>query len=172
VTQSNKFKSSGPKIHSGKAVFVSTTHLFIFQEWLENCENAKKQLSLQMDQTDRASLIASADAFNNSTSTNTIEEEDETENESNAEARLKLNLVNMSDNERNKVIRELFSDFDILLAQRDFEKAVEMLLKIKQSTVARKPASSKPGNGSGDAQARRDQDWQAGSEQPDQVGHL
>ena len=39
----------------------------------------------------------------------------------------------MSEHERNKILRELFSDFDITLSQRDFEKAVEMLLKIKQS---------------------------------------
>ena len=50
----------------------------------------------------------------------------------------------MSVSERNAILRELFSDFDILLAQRDFEKAVEMLLKIRQS-------SSKPGTTSGDA---------------------
>ena len=31
------------------------------------------------------------------------------------------------------MLRELFSEFDILLAQRDFEKAVDLLLRIKQS---------------------------------------
>ena len=41
----------------------------------------------------------------------------------------------MSEHERGKILRELFSDFDILLAQRDFEKAVDMLLKIKDSTI-------------------------------------
>lgn len=40
----------------------------------------------------------------------------------------------MSEHERGKILRELFSDFDILLAQRDFEKAVDMLLKINEST--------------------------------------
>jgi len=45
-----------------------------------------------------------------------------------------LNLNEVSDVERNRILRELFSDFDVLLAQRDFEKAVEMLLKIKQTT--------------------------------------
>ncbi len=106
-----------------------------------------------MDHVDQTNILTNKDSYNNGKSTNTIEEEEETENENNAENRLKLNLVNMSDNERNKLIRELFSDFDILLAQRDFEKAVEMLLKIKQSTVARKPLSAKSANGSGDAQA-------------------
>jgi hypothetical protein len=73
------------------------------------------------------------------------------------EAKLKLNLATMSEQERNKMLRELFSDFDILLAQRDFEKAVEMLLKIKQSTQsASKPppglAQSEPQPSSSDYQ--------------------
>jgi len=46
----------------------------------------------------------------------------------------KINLSNVNASERNVILRELFSDFDILLAQRDFEKAVEMLLKIRQSS--------------------------------------
>lgn len=99
------------------------------KEWLENCENAKKQLSLQQDTTIGQPSLGNQDTYN------TIEEEDETEDDSTAEARLKLNLANMSEHERSKILRELFSDFDILLAQRDFEKAVEMLLKIKQSTI-------------------------------------
>ena len=44
-----------------------------------------------------------------------------------------LNLANISEYERNKILREIFSDFDILLAQRDFEKAIDMLLTIKHS---------------------------------------
>lgn len=39
-------------------------------------------------------------------------------------------LKNASDADRKRILRELFSEFDILLAQRDFEKTVEMLLKI------------------------------------------
>jgi hypothetical protein len=49
-------------------------------------------------------------------------------------------LSSVSASERNKILRELFSDFDILLAQRDFEKAVEMLLKIRQSSSIAKAA--------------------------------
>lgn len=107
------------------------------KEWLENCENAKKQLNLQLDQVDRNIMITSS-----SSKHNTIEEEDENDEDNTTEARLKLNLANMSDHERNKILRELFSDFDILLAQRDFEKAVEMLLKIKQSTNNKDPKTN------------------------------
>ena len=67
------------------------------------------------------------------------------------EAKLKLNLATMSEQERNKMLRELFSDFDILLAQRDFEKAVEMLLKIKQSSQ-RGQSQSEPQPSSSDFQ--------------------
>lgn len=110
------------------------------KEWLENCENAKKQLSLQIDQLGDNRMVSSTS--NQDKSYNTIEEEDEAEEEEldTTEAKLKLNLNNMSEHERNKILRELFSDFDILLAQRDFEKAVEMLLKIKQSTNSSKSA--------------------------------
>ena len=52
------------------------------------------------------------------------------------------NLTNVNDYERSKILRELFSEFDILLAQRDFEKAVEMLLKIKMSTQNKQSSTS------------------------------
>lgn len=107
------------------------------KEWLENCENAKKQLAISGDLVGTTSIISSV-----SSRPNTIDEEDEDSelNKDNfndsTDAKLKLNLANMSEHDRNKMLRELFSDFDILLAQRDFEKAVEMLLKIKQSTAS------------------------------------
>ena len=88
-----------------------------------------------------------------------IEEEEEEEAEFNEEEldeealrhkkTLSLtNLSSVSDYERGKILRELFSEFDILLAQRDFEKAVEMLRKIKnsQTTTATTNASNGGGN--------------------------
>lgn len=39
-------------------------------------------------------------------------------------------LKTASDAERKRILRDLFAEFDILLAQRDFEKTVDMLLKI------------------------------------------
>lgn len=41
-------------------------------------------------------------------------------------------LKNASDVERKRIMRDLFAEFDILLAQRDFEKSVELLLKITE----------------------------------------
>lgn len=59
------------------------------------------------------------------------------------------NLKNFTDSERNKLLRDLFSEFDILLAQRDFEKTVEMLLKIKSSfsLSTTNTAAPQPSNG-------------------------
>ena len=53
-----------------------------------------------------------------------------------------IKLSSVSENERSRILRELFSDFDILLAQRDFEKAVDMLLKIKQSSSSKAATNS------------------------------
>ena len=92
------------------------------KEWLESIENAKKQLDIQDE--DRKYIEKGSDI---------IEEEDEGVEDNEGHERHK-SLANLSEYERGKVLRELFSDFDILLAQRDFEKAVDMLLKIKQST--------------------------------------
>jgi hypothetical protein len=116
-------------------------------EWLENIDNAKKQLKTTQA-AENSQRRAAGDL-----SSSVIEEEDEDEEEfdedeldgsldnSSSTGRSKRknfldisNLTNANDHERAKILRELFSEFDILLAQRDFEKAVEMLLKIKQST--------------------------------------
>ena len=92
------------------------------KELLENIEKAKKQLDIQDD--DRKYIEKGS---------NIIEEEDETAEDNGGHERHK-SLPNLSNYERGKVLRELFSDFDILLALRDFENAVDMLLKIKHST--------------------------------------
>ena len=109
------------------------------KEWLENIENAKKQLLINSRSSSRRGSL-------HDTSSVIHEEEEDDENDDgvnnpfrNSNKRKSydldtLNLTNVSDHERNKILKELFSDFDILLAQRDFEKAIEMLLKIKQST--------------------------------------
>jgi hypothetical protein len=119
----------------------------IKKEWLENIDNAKKQLQ----STDRS-------RHSNNLSNSVIDEEDEDdlqeEDSDDADSleegekkdktiskkitNLDLNQV-LNEAERSKILRELFSEFDILLAQRDFEKAVEMLLKIKQSNNHSKP---------------------------------
>lgn len=114
------------------------------KEWLENIESAKRQLQ----GAERGGRFGNFD-LNEST----IEEEDEDEENlsddedgaSAASLRIKaaaakkkkneekLNMSNLSEQERSKLLREQFSDFDILLAQRDFEKAVDTLLRIKQA---------------------------------------
>jgi hypothetical protein len=73
----------------------------------------------------------------------TIEEEDDEQMmdpniDPKDKARQKLtgieNLSKVSKTERQRILRDNFSKFDIYLAQRDFEKTVELLLKIvKQS---------------------------------------
>jgi hypothetical protein len=128
-----------------------------FPEWLENIDNAKKQLKVTQA-AENSQRCAAGDL-----TSSVIEEEDEEEfdedeldgssldnssstNRTNKHKKLDLsNLTNATDYERARILRELFSEFDILLAQRDFEKAVEMLLKIKQSTV-KKPESSTSSN--------------------------
>ena len=101
------------------------------KEWLESCENAKKQLG----RAGANDLYLMMESSSQSGSYNTIQEEDEEEHEEAVDKRSqKLSLENISERERNNILRDLFSDFDILLAQRDFEKAVDMLLRIKAST--------------------------------------
>jgi len=114
------------------------------KEWLENCENAKKQLG-RVGANDLFLMMEST----SSGSYNTIQEEDEEEHEENLDKRSqKLSLENISERERNNILRDLFSDFDILLAQRDFEKAVDMLLRIKASTSGlMKSAAATPKSG-------------------------
>ncbi|RNA12506.1 exocyst complex component 8 [Brachionus plicatilis] len=80
------------------------------KEWLESIENSRKQLLLEMS----------------SKGLNRITEEEEDETDKSAVS---------VEYEKSKQLRDLFSEFDILLAQRDFEKAVDMLLKIKSSKV-------------------------------------
>ena len=47
---------------------------------------------------------------------------------------LTLTGASLSDPEQGKMLRDLFADFDILLAQRDFERAVDTLLRLKTAT--------------------------------------
>jgi hypothetical protein len=117
------------------------------KEWLENIENAKKQLLISSRSNSRRGSLHDSSSI--------IHEEDEEEEEKmsiNSSFRRdkrksydfdNLNLSSLSDYDRNKILKELFSDFDILLAQRDFEKAIEMLLKIKQSTSTTNSLSGK-----------------------------
>lgn len=81
---------------------------YLKKEWIESIENARKQIMLEMS----------------SKGLNKISEEDEEETDKS---------TNSAEYEKNKQLRDLFSEFDILLAQRDFEKAVDMLLKINSS---------------------------------------
>ena len=81
---------------------------YLKKEWLESIENARKQIMIEMS----------------SKGLNKISEEDEDETDKSTIS---------AEYEKNKQLRDLFSEFDILLAQRDFEKAVDMLLRIKSS---------------------------------------
>ena len=125
-------------------------------------ENAKKQLALKMENAEgddakskpkekfvlsRINSSLSQAVANSSLSINrdiSIKEEDEEELEKSSDKidLSKINLASVSVSDRNAILRELFSDFDILLAQRDFEKAVEMLLKIKQSSMNSKTSTT------------------------------
>jgi exocyst complex component 8 len=117
----------------------------IKKEWLENIENAKKELQFRLDR-EREKKLEGLDL-----STSIIEEEEEENDDKRGQSgneddgdssqkrksrRKRLDsltyLSNLSEYERTKILREQFSDFDILLAQRDFDKAIDMLLKIKQ----------------------------------------
>jgi hypothetical protein len=126
-------------------------------EWLENIDNAKKQLKTtghgnETSQRRTGDLASSV-----------IEEEDEEFDEdeldgsavddsfgggggsgSRSKKKTPLDLATATDHERTRILRELFSEFDILLAQRDFEKAVEMLLKIKNSTTVQQKKQPEP----------------------------
>lgn len=142
----------------------------IKKEWLENIDNAKRQLkqaqmldgSRRFDLT--SSIIEEEDEYYNSDEEDDMDGEyDEKGNRvmhtsllsgKNRKGDLTAHLDSASEHDRVKIMRELFAEFDILLAQRDFDKAVEMLIKIKQS------CSSKPSGG----RASENEKDQSGSE--------
>jgi exocyst complex component 8 len=74
------------------------------KEWLENLERAKKNINKEI---------------------NVINEETEEINQEERER------AEQEAKKRAKFIREQLSDFDIYLAQRDFEKAVDLLIRIR-----------------------------------------
>ncbi len=136
IDDSKEVRNSFQLLKFPESLAFRCANAHIKKEWLENIENAKKQLSLQLDSANQQSEVTSVDSFVTRRNSTIKEEEDEDFDEKSTMKKIDLssiNLASVSDNERNKILRELFSDFDILLAQRDFEKAVEMLLKIKQN---------------------------------------
>lgn len=110
------------------------------KEWLENIENAKRQLKTHQIDDQFYSSSSYSPEFG------TIEEEDEaggSDYESGPGRKYSSasqvektrtssldQLKSASETERRRILRDLFAEFDILLAQRDFEKTVDMLLKI------------------------------------------
>jgi hypothetical protein len=168
IEDSKEVRNSFQLLKFPESLAFRCANAHIKKEWLENIESAKKQLDLQLEKEGGNELTRLTSSLNNST----IREEDEddlSENSSNEDHDRdddsldgdvkksskksskkydlnNINLNNISEHERNKILRELFSDFDILLAQRDFEKAVEMLLKIKQSTTLSSSSASSQQN--------------------------
>jgi hypothetical protein len=170
IEDSKEVRNSFQLLKFPESLAFRCANAHIKKEWLENIESAKKQLEIQLEKEGGNELTRLTSSLNNST----IREEDEEEisekssdedhdrdddsldghveksgKKSNKKYDLNnINLNNVSEHERNKILRELFSDFDILLAQRDFEKAVEMLLKIKQSTTlsSSSTSSTQPSN--------------------------
>lgn len=111
---------------------------------MENIESAKRQLRANQS-TDEQFYAGNSSEFG------TIVEEDDEYGGSDHEAgggrhfsissqldmsssrRAASNLDQLksaSEADRKRILRDLFAEFDILLAQRDFEKTVDMLLKI------------------------------------------
>lgn len=140
IDDSKEVRNSFQLLKFPESLAFKCANAHLKKEWLENIENAKKQLQHQINMDQPSGRRSSS-----SNNSNVIHEEDEEEI---LEKRTQLydisnlNLANVSEHERNKILRELFSDFDILLAQRDFEKAIEMLIKIKQSTNVTKQATT------------------------------
>lgn len=131
IDDSKEVRNSFQLLKFPESLAFRCANAHIKKEWLENIENARKQLNVQINIENQTSK-----------KNGTIEEEDESGEIANS-TKIKNNRNEFTnDFERNKFIRDLFSDFDILLAQRDFEKAVEMLLKIKQSTFSKTKATA------------------------------
>lgn len=110
------------------------------KEWLENIEHAKKKLDhgLVSSSTNTSSVGATGTSgvrknenLNSFSKNKTILEEDES-NASNNNLNVNMNLGD--DFNRSRHFRDQFSDFDIYLAQRDFEKAVDLLIRIKTAS--------------------------------------
>jgi hypothetical protein len=118
-----------------ESVVFRCTNAHSKKEWLERIEQTKKQLENTLSQSKVVSLSNGTRKnenlnFNKS---KTILEEDESTQGGGGDGILS-NSGN-DDFNRNKYIRDQFSDFDIFLAQRDFEKAVDLLIRIKSSNV-------------------------------------
>lgn len=147
IDDSKEVRNSFLLLKFPESLAFKCTNAHLKKEWLENIENAKKQLLISSRSNSRRGSLHDSSSI--------IHEEDEEEEEKmsiNSSFRRdkrksydfdNLNLSSLSDYDRNKILKELFSDFDILLAQRDFEKAIEMLLKIKQSTSTTNSLSGK-----------------------------
>ena len=106
-----------------ESVVFRCTNSHSKKEWLERIEQTKKTLEISNSHNGRKN-----ENLNQATNkSRTILEEDE--NGSN------LSNTSLSDDfNRSKFIRDQFSDFDIFLAQRDFEKAVDLLIRIKTTS--------------------------------------
>lgn len=136
IDDSKEVRNSFQLLKFPESLAFKCANAHLKKEWLESIENAKKQLDLQLNLENGAN---NANLRRGSYTQNVIHEEDEEEDDSKRTRPSQidigsLNMANISDYERSKILRELFADFDILLAQRDFEKAIEMLTKIKEST--------------------------------------
>ncbi|CAF0712298.1 unnamed protein product [Brachionus calyciflorus] len=107
IEDSKEVRNSFQLLKFPESLVFRCANAHLKKEWLECIENARKQLLSELK----------------SKGLGKINEEDE-ENE---------DKIVASDLDKNKNLRDLFSEFDILLAQRDFEKAVDMLLRIKSS---------------------------------------
>jgi exocyst complex component 8 len=123
------------------------------KEWLEMFEKTKRQLKILKDIENSKNIKNTLIQEEDEEEDEDDEEEEEEVNDSDSDSddygkpkvitkkvvkkkKKKKSLSGLSENERSKLIREQFSDFDILLAQRDFEKAVDMLLKIEETKFA------------------------------------
>ncbi len=137
IDDSKEVRNSFQLLKFPEALAFKCANAHLKKEWLENIENAKKQLNIENNNLSRKRSLSIQNA-------NTIHEEEDDNYDSDEDNGMNenkkpvydlnnLNLANISEYERNKILREIFSDFDILLAQRDFEKAIEMLLTIKHS---------------------------------------
>ena len=120
-----------------ESVVFRCTNAHSKKEWLEKIEQTKKLLENTLSQSKVTSLSSGGGGTRKNENLNfnkskTILEEDESTGGSAAEG----SLTNGNDDfSRNKYIRDQFSDFDIFLAQRDFEKAVDLLIRIKSSSA-------------------------------------
>jgi exocyst complex component 8 len=146
IDDSKEVRNSFQILKFPESLAFRCANAHIKKEWLENIENAKKELQFRLDREREkklegldlsSSIIEEEEEDGDQKRTNENDNDDNDDNdEKNKSRRKRLDsltyLNNLSEYERNKILREQFSDFDILLAQRDFDKAIETLLKIKQ----------------------------------------